>query len=174
MNIKFNWDWRAYYSLWQAKYESMTEREKRLIFWGGVFVVFFFYYFVISMLFGAVNIKADELKKTQKLFSSVKVNAAEIEALRKNAVERAEVSDSAKALGVVQSQLEQAGLIQFKQGLQQASDNSIQLKLKSVSFNQYLDFIYKLSSQYQITTRQFKVSSTKNKGEVNIDVELEF
>lgn len=174
MNIKFNWDWRVYYALWQAKYEAMTEREKRLTFWGGVFLVFFLYYATISTLFDAVNSKADELKKAQKLFSSVQLNATQIESLRKNSVERAAVSDSAKALGVVQSQLEQAGLIQFKQGLQQASDNSIQLKLKAVSFNQYLDFIYKLSSQYQITTRQFKVSSTKNKGEVNIDVELEF
>lgn len=174
MNIKWNWNWRAQWSSWQQKYEVMTDREKKSAFIGLLFLIFCFYYFLMSGLLESVNVKAETLKKTQKLLSHLQVISPQIETLRKNSVERAAISGAAQALGVIQTQLEQTGLLAFKQNLQQGGDNNIQLKLNAVSFNQYLDFIDKLSSQYQIGIRQFKMIPSNNPGEVNADVEFEF
>lgn len=150
-------------------WQNLALREKQILALGGFVVALFVLYEIIwSPFTNKIDNMRASVADNQKLLAWMQ-NADEImQSLTKSAKTKSQQTGS--LLGLMQSEINKSPLGRHVTQLRQSENDSVQMNLQKVNFDQMISFITDLSNRYGLVTSQITVTPTQTPGEVMADV----
>lgn len=164
---------KQYWQKAKEWYAALEQRERRAVNIGGGAVFFAFLYFGI---WSPIVSHVDELRKRivtdQKTLTWMQEADQKIKQLSLNETETQQAVTPVQLLTLLQMQINQAGLRDALKEMKQASNDSIQLHFKNVSFDQLIKLLMSVLKNSHVAITQFAASAEATPGMVNADIML--
>ena len=146
-------------------------REKQYLSLGCLFVVFFIFY---QCIWSPINAKKESLRNMisseTELLSWMEKTNLRIQRFEKLSHQNSPHSGS--VLGLVQTAVNESAFVKNSTPLKIGQDNSVQLSLKNVEFDQLIKWLTGLWDKQGLVVKQITVTPNGNNGVVNADLTL--
>jgi len=152
----------------KAWLDSLAERERRMVVWGGIAggVLLFFGVLVIPLYTSAARADERVTRKTEDL-GWMRSVAAEIRA----AGPMREAAASGESLVVVVDQTARsAGLGPALRGSQPSGTDGIRVRMEDASFDAFVGWLAQLQQQHRLVVETASIDRTSTAGAVNVTV----
>lgn len=139
---------------------TLNDREKWMVIVAGVSLFIYGYYLLLyAPLSNQVNQKSTQLiEKTETLEWMKQVR------MQKRSAKRKESVDNSQLLTILASQLKNNKTLKFPYQLQQTGSGDVQLTFDAVPFQNFIQWLAKISEVYSINIKQFDVEKTSTPG----------
>lgn len=152
----------------KAWWNSLNDRERRVLLAGGVCGVFIFYYVVLyAPLSSAVQNKAKQLTDRQRTLAWMQQAR-----LKYKKTGTPQSMDSSKLLSVLSGQLKHASFHSFPYQLQQTGSGDIQLSFDQVPYNAFVSWLWKMGKHYAFTIKLLSSERINTPGMAKVMVTL--
>ena len=153
---------------WHAQLEL---RERRMVNIGGAALIFAIFYFGIwSPFLGRVDSLRKTIGSEQKTLAWMKEADQEIKRLSGESGSAKQKPTPVAMLALLQTQVNQSGLKDTLTQLKQASNDSIQLQFKKVSFDQLIKLLITVMKSNYVSITQLSVTAEATPGLVNAEI----
>lgn len=149
--------------------DSLSERERYLVFAGAAFVIgFIIYSLIYSPLVHGIRDKQQQLQEKQQTLSWLQQMHEHYVA-----VKMPETMDKSTLLSIFADQLKSTSFHTFQYQLQQTGTGDIQLSFEKVPYNAFLAWLWGVRQNYAFTIEQFTAEKTDTEGVVKLSVVIE-
>lgn len=130
-------------------WESLAEREKKMIVAGGLFLAIFLFYTVVwNPLSGSVSILQSQINQDREVLQYLEKGSLKIDNYRLQGISAVVNSSNQDILSIVEETLSKAQLSTYLKQVQQPQKNQIQLTFENVPLDQWMGWLQQcLSSQ---------------------------
>ena len=151
---------------------GLNLREKQIFSIGIILVlVFLIYEIIFAPLSNAVDVLRHKIHSNQILLKWMQDSDQRIKALEKT--HQPITSDTSMSLlSVVQNGINDSPIAQNVLQLQQAENDSVQLQLKKVSFDTFIQWLTQLCQQNQLLITQMSITPLDGAGSVDTELKL--
>ncbi|MFN7097783.1 MAG: type II secretion system protein GspM [Gammaproteobacteria bacterium] len=157
----------------QQWWENLAAREKKIVLIGGIFLgIFIFYQFIISPIHHGLQNTRITVQQDQELLQWMQATAQQITSLKGGSVSGQLVGTEALLTTTDQS-VRNSPITNNLSSIQQNSNNTIDVKFSSVSFDALAQWMITLRQQYGIQAKQVLITRINNQGIVQASITLE-
>jgi len=162
---------KEYWNKFKEWYSRLEQREQRMVSIGGVALAAAILYFGIwSPFLGRVDNLRTTIAGEQKTLAWMKDAEDKIKQLSsENNAERKSVTPVA-LLSELQDAVNQAGMKDALTQMKQASNESVHMEFKNVSFDQLMKLMINVLKANQVNITQFNANALATPGMVNADI----
>src|SRR3989338_4707435 len=154
----------------QEWWDNLSLREKQTMSLGSVVVILLLVYEIIwSPFTNKVTHLREQVRHNQELLIWMRQTDQQLQQLATTSKAKP-VQLTGSLLSTVQEQMKKNPLAQHATQLRQTENDSVQLNLQKVSFDQLIVFLTTLWNQYHIIVTQLTVIPTATSGEVTADL----
>lgn len=153
---------------WHA---NLQARERRIVNIGGAVVAFALFYLLFwSPFLNRVDDLRQHMGNQMKTLAWMKATDQQIKQLEGGGTQSKSNLSPVAMLAFLQSQIKLAGMKDALTELKQASNDSIQMQFKNVSFDQLIKLLISVIKNQQVTISQFSAEADATPGMVNASV----
>lgn len=157
----------------QQWWESLAEREKRIVLVGGIVVaVFLFYMLIVAPIHHALINMRTTVGQNQQLLAWMQNASEQVNRLRGSGV-NAKVVDAQALLTTVDQSARSSPVSHAVSVVTQNSNNTVDVKFSSVSFDGLTQWLVDLRERYGIQAKQVALTRVNDRGVVQGSVTLE-
>lgn len=145
---------------------QLNTRERYMLLLAGIVLVFYiFYALVYSPL-------ANSVSKKQVILSENKQTLLWMENVydKYHNIQQSEVLSSDKLLSILSTQLKNSNLQDFNYQIEQTSTGDIRLSFSQVSYNDFMQWLWKFCGKYTLIIKQFTAVAKGSPGVVKVNV----
>jgi general secretion pathway protein M len=151
---------------------GLNLREKQIFSIGILLVlVFFIYEIIFAPLSNSVEVLRHKIHSNQVLLKWMQASDAHIKSLEKNH-QPVSSNSNMSLLSVVQNEINDSSIAQNVSQLQQSENDSVQLQLKKVSFDTFIQWLTQLCQQQQLLITQMSITPLDGAGSVDTELKL--
>jgi general secretion pathway protein M len=168
-------DWMRRFNEYRAKFEtwfdSLAEREKQIVTFGGIGVALLIIYALIySPLVSHAAYLRDKIQTEQKTLIWIQAADKQIQAIEGQGKNKGKSVSPVLMLSILQKHITQAELDRNLTQMKQASNDSIQLQFQKVVFDKLITMLTAVMKENSVTISQMSVTAGSTPGIVNADI----
>src|SRR3990167_3045595 len=149
---------------------NLSLREKQTISMGGFIIILFLLYEIIYSPFThKIARLRQEVQHNHELLNFMKNTDQQLRTLTKTSQEN-QSRLQGSLLSAMQNEISQSPFARQVTTLHQAENNSVQLNLQKISFDQLITWLTTLSKQYGFIVSQITITPIKKPGEVHANM----
>ena len=154
-------------------WNNLAPREQMIVALGSTIVgVFIFYLIIWAPYLNRIDLMRKHIQTEQKTLAWMQAANAKIIKLEEQAKNRNAVITPVVLLGLLQKQINQAGLESHLTNLKQASSDSLELHFQKIEFDKLMQLLEKIVKEQNVTVAQFSATAENAPGIVNADMVL--
>lgn len=170
-------EWRAKIHEWRNKFndwwEPLAPREKQVVIIGSIIVgLLILYYLIWSPYLNHMNNLRENIVSQEKNLAWMQTANNEIDRIAGQDSNKNKITSPVALLGLLQQQINQAGLSTQLTQLKQASDDSVEMHFQKVSFDALMKMLITAIKGQAITINQVAVVASDTPGIVDADIRL--
>lgn len=148
-------------------------REKQAVSLGGIVVILFILYEIIwAPISNHNDTLRDEITRNQKLLTWMQEADQHIHATQKMLQKNAATKNSAALLSLLQKEVNQSPFAKNLAQMTQAENNSVQITLQKVNFDDLIKWLTELWKKQELTVSQMTVTPNGSLGIVDATITL--
>ncbi len=163
-------EYKAKFDAW---YDTLAERERQMVTFGGIGVAILLIYALIyaPLVNHAAGLR-DKIKTDQKTLVWMQAADKQIKAIEVQGTARAKTVTPVEMLSILQKNINDNKFDTNLTQMKQASNDAIQLQFSKVSFDKLMAMLITIMKQNAVTISQMSVTADSTPGVVNADVML--
>ena len=162
-----------YTSKVKDRWSALAVREKQAVAIGGSLLgIFVVYAGMWSPLVGHVANMRSRIESDQKTLTFLQVADKEIQKIERNVTAKNKAASPVVLLGVLQKQINHAGLDANLTQLKQATNETIEMHFQKIAFDKLVRLLMTVSKEQAISVSQMSVTAENAPGMVNADITL--
>jgi general secretion pathway protein M len=152
---------------------NLSLREKQTFSAGTVLVsIFLIYEIIFSPLLNEVNFLRQKIHTDQTLLAFMQASDDRIRALQKNPLGITR-KNAGSLFSIVQDDINTNPIAKAISQLQQAENDSVQLRLQKVNFDEFIKWLTRVCQEHQLIISQLSITPGTDTGEVDADLKLQ-
>lgn len=152
---------------------NLSLREKQTLSVGMALVsIFLIYEIIFSPLLNAVTSLRQKIHTDQTLLAFMQASDDRIRTLQKNPLSPAH-KNAGSLFSIVQDDISTNAIAKNISQLQQAENDSVQLRLQKVNFDEFIKWVTRACQEHQLIISQLSIIPGSDTGEVDVDLKLQ-
>ncbi len=156
----------------KAWYQSLGERDRMILTWGGGLVILLLGYFLLwDPLSSTVDNQRQQLTAKQNTLSQMQQWAKEVQKLKSMNPARVNTSDRS-LISLIDEKIRNAGMKASLDRMEPEGQDKVRLWLKDSDFNRFINLLGQLHQQYGIDVESASITATDNPGSASVKLNL--
>ncbi len=157
----------------REQWQRLSLREKQAALIGGIAIgIFLLYEIIWAPLANSVDQLHNRVAQNRELLSWMQETDTQMHALSQTTTKKS-MQENASLLSTMQSDIKKTTFASHVSQLRQAENNTVQMNLQKVSFDEFIRWLIGLGSESGLVVTQVSVLPTGVLGEVNVNLVVE-
>lgn len=154
-------------------WQNLAAREQRIVAVGALAAsIMLFYLLIWGPYLDRIDAMRKEIQSGYKTLAWMQTADAEIRKLENQSAKKESAVSLVTLLGILQRQVDQAGLTSSLTQLKQAAQDSIEMHFQKVAFDKLMGLLITVMKEQSVSVTHFSVVADAAPGVVNADVVL--